>query len=131
MAWRPRRLVELFLTTQYAKSFLLNLQGVQALMLTEVKDGNTIFDLVLHDPMSDSRQVDLDTRVLEPLENPFGAKLLPMQPVRSVTDVSGLDPVAGLADQLAYVLWNIYRLPVLRRPKSSRPGTRLAQRRSC
>jgi hypothetical protein len=29
---------------------------------------------------------DLDTRVLEPLENPFGPKLLPMWPVRSVTN---------------------------------------------
>jgi putative transposase len=28
---------------------------------------------------------DLESRVLEPLENPFGSKLLPMQPVQSVT----------------------------------------------
>ncbi len=34
---------------------------------------------------------DLETRVLEPLENPFGPKVLPMSPVRSVTHVSGLD----------------------------------------
>ena len=34
---------------------------------------------------------DLDTRVLEPLANPFGPKLLPMYPVHSVTHVSGLD----------------------------------------
>jgi hypothetical protein len=34
---------------------------------------------------------DLDTRVLEPAENPFGPKVLPMYPVRSVTDVSGPD----------------------------------------
>jgi putative transposase len=34
---------------------------------------------------------DLDTRVLEPLENPFGPKVLPMCPVRSVTYVSGPD----------------------------------------
>jgi putative transposase len=30
---------------------------------------------------------DLETRVLEPLENPFGPRALPMQPVRSVTYV--------------------------------------------
>jgi len=35
---------------------------------------------------------DLETRVLEPLENPFGPKVLPMSPERSVTHVSGLDP---------------------------------------
>ena len=35
---------------------------------------------------------DLETRVLEPLENPFGPKVLPMSSVRSVTHVSGLDP---------------------------------------
>jgi hypothetical protein len=34
---------------------------------------------------------DLETRVLEPLENPFGPIVLPMCPVRSVTYVSGLD----------------------------------------
>jgi len=34
---------------------------------------------------------DLDTRVLEPLENPFGPKLLPMLPVRTFTHVSGSD----------------------------------------
>ena len=41
---------------------------------------------------------DLETRVLEPLENPFGPKVLPMYPVHSVTHVSGLDPekVEGL-----------------------------------
>jgi hypothetical protein len=32
---------------------------------------------------------DLGTRVLEPLDNPFGPKVLPMCPVRSVTYVSG------------------------------------------
>ncbi len=36
---------------------------------------------------------DLETRVLEPLENPFGPKVLPMSPVRCVTHVSGPDPI--------------------------------------
>jgi hypothetical protein len=36
--------------------------------------------------------LDLETRVLEPLEKPFGPKMLPMQPVWSVNHVSGLDP---------------------------------------
>ena len=44
---RPSKLVELFLTTQDAKSFILALRGVEALTLTEVKEGNIIFDLVL------------------------------------------------------------------------------------
>jgi hypothetical protein len=35
---------------------------------------------------------DLETRVLQPLENPFGSKVLPMQPVHSVYHVSGTDP---------------------------------------
>jgi putative transposase len=34
---------------------------------------------------------DLETRVLEPLENPFGPKVSPMQPVLCVTHVSGPD----------------------------------------
>jgi hypothetical protein len=37
---------------------------------------------------------DLETCVLEPIDNPFGPRLLPMQPVHSVTHVSGLDPKA-------------------------------------
>src|SRR5207244_10746863 len=32
---------------------------------------------------------DLETRVLEPLENPFGPKVLPMSEVTCVTHVSG------------------------------------------
>jgi hypothetical protein len=32
---------------------------------------------------------DLETRVLEPLENPFGPKVLPMSPERSVKDLFG------------------------------------------
>ena len=39
------------------------------------------------------------TRVLESLENPFGPKLLPMQLIRSVIHVSGLEPLSfGGAD---------------------------------
>ena len=34
---------------------------------------------------------DLETRLLEPIKNLFGPKVLPMYPVRSVTYVSGLD----------------------------------------
>ena len=41
----------------------------------------------------DLNYFDLETRVLEPLENPFGLKVLPMKPVRSVTYVSGPDPL--------------------------------------
>ena len=44
---------------------------------------------------------DRETRVLEPLENPFGPKALPMSQVRCVTHVLGLDhklmvPAVGL-----------------------------------
>jgi len=34
----------------------------------------------------------LETRLLEPLANPFGPKVLPMSQVRCVIHVSGLDP---------------------------------------
>jgi hypothetical protein len=37
---------------------------------------------------------DLETRVLEPLENPFGPKVLPVSQVRCVTHVSGPDLVS-------------------------------------
>jgi hypothetical protein len=39
----------------------------------------------------DLEYFDLETRVLEPLENPFGPKVLPMWLVRCVTRVSELD----------------------------------------
>jgi putative transposase len=47
----------------------------------------------------DLEYFDLHTRVLEPLENPFDPKVLPMCSVRSVTYVSGPDSedVGGLA----------------------------------
>src|ERR1035438_9294546 len=42
---------------------------------------------------------DLNTRMLEPLQNPFGPKVLPMWPVRSLTCVSGpvrtVPPISG------------------------------------
>ena len=33
--------------------------------------------------------IDLEQKTLQPLDNPFGARLLPMSSVRTVTDVSG------------------------------------------
>jgi putative transposase len=39
----------------------------------------------------DSGYFDLDTRVLEPLDNPFGPRVSPMEPVHSFTHVSGSD----------------------------------------
>ena len=42
----PSKLVNLFLKTQDGKSFTLVLQEVDALTLSEVKQGNIIFDLV-------------------------------------------------------------------------------------
>ena len=42
----PNKLVNLFLKTQDGKSFTLALQGVDALTLSEVKQGNIILDLV-------------------------------------------------------------------------------------
>lgn len=43
----PSKLVSLFLKTQDGKSFTLVLQEVDALTLSEVKQGNIILDLVL------------------------------------------------------------------------------------
>jgi hypothetical protein len=42
----PSKLVHLFLRTQDGKSFILALQEVDALTLSEIKQGNIIFDLV-------------------------------------------------------------------------------------
>jgi hypothetical protein len=42
----PNRLVNLFLRTKDAKSFILVLQEVDALTVSEIKQGNIIFDLV-------------------------------------------------------------------------------------
>ena len=35
--------------------------------------------------------IDLEEKTLQPLDNPFGPRVLPMCPVRSVTHVSGPD----------------------------------------
>ena len=42
----PSKLVNLFLRTQDGKSFILVLQEVNAMTLSEIKQGNIIFDLV-------------------------------------------------------------------------------------
>ena len=42
----PNRLVNLFLRTKDGKSFILVLQKVDALTVSEIKQGNIIFDLV-------------------------------------------------------------------------------------
>jgi hypothetical protein len=42
----PSKLVNIFLRTQDGKSFILILQEVDALTLSEIKQGNIIFDLV-------------------------------------------------------------------------------------
>ena len=42
----PNRLVKLFLRTKDGKSFILVLQEVDALTVSEIKQGNIIFDLV-------------------------------------------------------------------------------------
>jgi hypothetical protein len=42
----PGKLVNIFLRTQDGKSFILILQEVDALTLSEIKQGNIIFDLV-------------------------------------------------------------------------------------
>ena len=43
----PNKLIHFFLRTVDGKSFTLALQGVEALTLSEVKEGNIILDLVL------------------------------------------------------------------------------------
>jgi hypothetical protein len=42
----PNKFVHLFLRTQGGESFILTLQGVDALTVSEIKQGNIIFDLV-------------------------------------------------------------------------------------
>ncbi len=59
----------------------------QAVGIKEVEDG--IWLVSFRD--YDLGYIDLDKRTLQPLENPFGPKVLPMSLERSVTYVSGLD----------------------------------------
>ena len=65
---------------------------------------------------------DLETRVLEPLNNPFEPKVLPMCPVRSVTYVSGPDhkevarPEGTTLELSSRILWQVCH--ILRSPPS-------------
>jgi putative transposase len=70
------------------KNYLSTIFGGQAVAIKEVEEGIWLVDFMNYD----LGYFDLDTRVLEPLENPFGPKLLPMWPVCSVATVSGSDP---------------------------------------
>ena len=59
----------------------------QAVGLKEVHDDIWLVSFMDYD----LGYFDLEARVLEPLENQFGPKVLPMSPERSVTHVSGTD----------------------------------------
>jgi len=61
----------------------------QAVGLKEVQDDIWLVSFMDYD-LGD---FDLEARVLKPLDNPFGPRLSPMQPVHCVTYVSGPDPV--------------------------------------
>jgi hypothetical protein len=63
----PNKLVNLFLRTQDGKSFILVLQEVDALTVSEIKQGNIIFDLVFRSTgeltpsdIADLYSVDID-----------------------------------------------------------------------
>ena len=64
----PNNLVQFFLRTSDEQSFVLSLQGVQRLVLTDFKEGNIIFDLVFrstkeitHSDIEELYGVDADT----------------------------------------------------------------------
>lgn len=46
----PDKLVHLFLRTVHGESYTLTLRGVERLALTEVRQGNILFDLVFRGP---------------------------------------------------------------------------------
>jgi hypothetical protein len=70
------------------KNYLSTIFGGQAVAIKEVEEGIWLVNFMNYD----LGYFDLVTRVLEPLENPFGPKLLPMWPLRSDTHASGLEP---------------------------------------
>src|SRR5207248_3689983 len=59
----------------------------QALGIKEVEEGIWLVSFMEYD----LGYIDLEEKTLQPLDNPFGPKVLPMSPVRSVTYVSGPD----------------------------------------
>jgi hypothetical protein len=59
----------------------------QCVGIKEVDDGIWIVSFMRYD----LGYSDLEQRTLQPLDNAFGPRLLPMSWVRSVTHVSGLD----------------------------------------
>ena len=64
----------------------LRLAG-QAVGIKEVDDGIWLVSFMNYD----LGYIDLEEKTLQPLDNPFGPKVLPMSQVRSVTYVSGPD----------------------------------------
>ena len=79
----PNKLVQFFLRTVNQQSFVLILEGVQALTLTDIKQGNIILDLVFrsteeltHSDVQDSYGVGPDTsQVLSLLETAKAQRL--------------------------------------------------------
>ena len=62
--------------------------AIQAVGIKEVHDDIWLVSFMDYD----LGYFDLETRVLEPVANPFGSKVLPMCLARCVNHVSGLDP---------------------------------------
>lgn len=86
----PGKLVRLFLRTHDEKSYILVLQEVDALTLSEVKEGNIILDLALrsagdltHSDMAELYSVDVDAPMATDLlraKREQGLQLLEINP---------------------------------------------------
>jgi hypothetical protein len=101
----PNKLVHLFLRTANQQSFVLILEGVQALALTDIKQGNIILDLVLrstkeimHSDIAELYGVGADT--------PQGKSLLKTATERGF-QVLEINPSYGAQGLVLFQTWDL------------------------
>jgi len=109
--WRgPNKLAKLFLRTVDQKSFSLELEGVQRLALTEVKEENIILDLVLR---------SADTLTSTDIESAYGLEAGSAQIQRALAaakeeqlQILEINPSYGAEGTILFKAWKLApRLP--------------------
>jgi hypothetical protein len=101
----PNKVVKLFLRTENRQSFVLSLEGVQALTFTDIKQGNIILDLVLrgtkeitHSDIAELYGVGADTTQ--------GASLMKTATERGLQVVE-INPTYGAQGLALFQSWDI------------------------
>jgi hypothetical protein len=101
----PNKLVKVFLRTADRESFVLSLEGVQALTFTDMKQGNIILDLVLRGTKEITRS-DIAELYGVGADTPQGASLMKTATERGL-QVLEMNPSYGAQGLALFQTWDL------------------------